>query len=86
MCGDNMGKILGTILLGPIGYVAGKKLIDDPAKSAKRNANAASAALNTQEAERKNAEEIKRKQRKATDTVLTSGQGLSGTSTGVSLG
>lgn len=87
MCSGNMGAILGAALLGPVGYIAGKKLIDDPAKSAKRNASAAQTALDSQEEARKQAEEIKKKQRKSTETILTSGQGLAGmTDMGVTLG
>lgn len=81
MCGGIIGSLLSASPLGMLG------IIKSPAeKSAKKAMAAASAALQTQEDERKRLAELKKQQRKATETILTSGQGLAGAQTGVTLG
>lgn len=76
MCGGNIGRIVGTVLAGPLGYLAGKKLIDEPAKQTRMKAARARGEIENEAARLQEAEEKKRRQRKATATVATSGQGL----------
>jgi hypothetical protein len=80
MCGGFLGSLLSA---GPLGMLG---IIKSPAeKSAKRQAASAAASLQAQEDERKRLAELKKSQRKATETVLTTGQGLAGPE-GVTLG
>lgn len=65
MCGGFVGGIVDTIK----GLVGGETKAEKKAKKARAALAAEEAAINERE-------EIKRKQRKATATVLTSGQGL----------
>jgi len=75
MCtGVEIALIAGSVASAGAGVVSQQKA----ASSAKRQAASAASSLAAQEKARQDAEILKRSQRKQTDTILTTGQGLGG--------